>query len=146
MVEISEEDSKRIIAMIEGIVASANFNSRDDPKLFKKNTPVGYYRSLDTIRVTSYLMISYDQPRTITTKGGEFNASEIWIDIHDTQFPCIRGMRPGPFYVVQDGERTTLGRLGPLGLALGLDKVIFPHLPKVIQETLDQQRESIKEY
>lgn len=141
-ITVGSNDRQRIIQKIEAIVRSASFNSRDHPDWFTNRVD---FRAVEEISKDSFLHLHHTSPVRFKTLGGELIAEDVWIDIQ-SQNPNGGGL-PGPISLVGEGKITWLTKeSGFLVIGLGLDPVIYPHLPQPIRKTLDAAREAYEQY
>jgi hypothetical protein len=145
-VTLSTEDRTRVIKKIEEIVTSANFNSRDHAEMFTKADET-YWRPLDQIRSGSHILLRYTTPHDFKTVGGKITATEVWMDLQKEPRSAGGAVYPGPITLVNEGGSIKLTKEGGyLVLGLGLDPAVYPHLPKIIQETMDRGRKAYEEF
>lgn len=145
-VQLAPDDEKRVTGKIEDIVASANFNSRDNAKMFTK-ADQAYRRPLAQIRKGSFLLVRYDKPHEFETVGGKIAATEVWVDLREEPTAQGGAVYPGPITLIQDDETIRITKEGGyLLLGLGLDHALYPHLPEIIRETMDRGRKSYEDY
>ena len=127
-IALSFGDSERIGKMVETIVETANFNSRDHklPWFEGVQTP----RTPQDIKAQSFFKIDYPAIKDIKTVGGTIKAKEIWIIITDARYP-------GPIYLSDGQNVIALSKYSGVHLlGLGLDPAVFPHLPADMQKTM----------
>ncbi len=145
-VAISPKDEKRVIGMIEEIVSSANFNSRDHATMFRE-ADTNYWRPLEQIRSGPHILLRYAAPHVFKTVGGEIIASEVWLDLRNEPRVAAGAVYPGPITLLnEDGPIRLTKEGGYLLLGLGLDIAVYPHLPKIIQNNMDRSRKGYEEY
>ncbi|MEM1222908.1 MAG: hypothetical protein AAGH40_09115, partial [Verrucomicrobiota bacterium] len=121
-------------------VNSANFNSRDHQSDYFEDT--SYWRPISQIEKGSYLKLSYAEPHLFKSIGGDISAKEVWVDLADTVRANGGAVYPGPITLKNGDERVLITKEGGhLLLSLGLDPALYPHLPEVVQDSLNTSRD-----
>jgi len=142
--EMSTEDDERIVKMIEEIVETANFNSRDheDPWFQQVKIP----ETSRDIKSSSFFRIDYPAVKDLQTVGGTIPAKQIWVLINDSN-PTGGGLYPGPVYLSDGQSVIALSKYSGVHLlGLGLDSAVFPHLPPDMQKTMKGGEQTYQDF